>query len=327
MNELTSKQINSLKGLLILIVLADHNDFLRRSVPLIFTGLTFHVIGFFVLYLLALRDKSYTLLSTVKKALNLYKSYLIFLSAGVLLLAVKNSTVPSFDAVLSAIYTGNFFEIKSIAGAGMLWFIPSFVTFMFVALALESRFKLALYLSVSFILCTLCFYEHLLELSIILPAAIIHTCYIASISYLVLFCLNLQNVSSAHWFILFSLVKGYQMIFSVNQEVGSFELSTTTTAGFGLIGIIESVSGVMLVISIVKNLNLKILSYIGIHSLKFYLIHPLVGVGLLVLTNYFFSYRGGLIHFDIMLYMLTLAITWLLVATIVKLDFVKRIIF
>ncbi len=327
MSELTSRQINSLKALLILIVIADHNDFLRKSIPSVFTGLTFHVVGFFVLYLLAMRDKSYSLLSTARKALNLYKSYLIFFCAGVFTLALKSSNIPSPETISIALYTGNFFDIKSVAGAGMLWFIPSFVTFMFITLALARRIKLAYSISVIFMLCTLVFYQQFLEYSRFIPAAIIHTCYIGSIAYLVLFCLKFQNVTIGYWFIVFSLAKSCQIMFSLNQELGSFELNLTPSAGFGGIGIIESVSGVMCIILLVTKIKFDIFNYIGVHSLKFYLIHPFVGVALLLVTKAFLSYQGGFLPLDILLYVLTCVVTWLLVMLTVKLDFVRRIIF
>jgi len=117
-----------IKGILIVVVAADHNDWFRQLAPNLFEPLTFHVLGFFLLaFTFGTKEWSLTYIS------NRIARYMIpywwALSATTLaFFLMYRSHASASDSLLAwglAMLIGNAPFTKSASGLLMLWFLPA----------------------------------------------------------------------------------------------------------------------------------------------------------------------------------------------------------
>lgn len=120
---LLSRNADRVKAILIIVVVADHNDWLRSFFPSFFEPLTFHVLGFF---LLSFSFSTKTWSSNF--ALDRIARYLIpfwwVLTASALAFNLTYKFEDSFLKWVLAALIGNSPFVKSSSGLMMLWFLP-----------------------------------------------------------------------------------------------------------------------------------------------------------------------------------------------------------
>jgi len=127
LTDLVSAHSNRIKGILIILVASDHNDWFRELLPDLFKPLTFHVLGFFFL--------AFTFGSKVLSGrflLDRAARYLVpfwwVLTIASLLFSIV--VLPNADptarlvAWLLAMFFGNAPFVRTSSGMLMLWFLP-----------------------------------------------------------------------------------------------------------------------------------------------------------------------------------------------------------
>lgn len=127
---------NFIKGILILFVIADHNDFIRALFPREFRPLTLHVLAFFFLafpsYMERVPDRAFYADRVVRYGV----PFLFFYSGYALLNLLLNARhgLPVFQEaglnLIAGALIGSFDLVKKGTGAGFLWFLPSFLGFV-----------------------------------------------------------------------------------------------------------------------------------------------------------------------------------------------------
>lgn len=117
-----------IKGVLIIVVAADHNDWFRQLAPNLFEPLTFHVLGFFLLAF-TFGTKEWSLNFIADRIARYLIPYWWALSATTLaffLMYHGHSTASdSLSAWWLAMLIGNAPFTKSASGLLMLWFLPA----------------------------------------------------------------------------------------------------------------------------------------------------------------------------------------------------------
>lgn len=135
MPRLSSAEADWLKGLLILLVVADHNDYLRSDFANWFRPLTVHVVGFFLL------NFHGSFFSTTplprfagERCIRYLWPFLLFFtlySLGAAL--VLSDQKSSFATYIVGVITGSFIATKEGGGGAFMWFLPALFGFALVA--------------------------------------------------------------------------------------------------------------------------------------------------------------------------------------------------
>lgn len=327
------KEINQnlFKGLLILLVIADHNDFLRTAIPNFFIGLSFHVIGFFFIYYLNAVYKNFTIESTLKKSLRLYKTYLIFLLLAALIL--KHEELINYTKFISelvhTVRTGNFVEIKNFSGVGMLWFIPSFVTFMLMSQLLIKMnsilIRLISFVGFFVILATNEIISVNINMNILALFPTIYIFFLCNIIYISITHLKISRNKLFLLIIIYIILKYLQIKYNLNQEIGTFSFASKDFFK-NLISSFESITGVLLVIELSKGRYFTMIEYIGKNSLKFYIFHPFIGFIFFQIFQRF-HYSGGNLLTDILIYIAIVITTAIFVEILNRIKKIETIFF
>lgn len=128
-----------IKGILILLVIADHNDFIRTLFKSEFKPLTLHVLGFFFLAAHYTMQGGMQRASLADKAVRYGVPFLLFYAAYSLMYHVLGMaaggaalTDLAVDVVAGAAI-GSFVLVKQGAGTAFLWFLPAFFGFVLLA--------------------------------------------------------------------------------------------------------------------------------------------------------------------------------------------------
>jgi hypothetical protein len=122
-----SRVANRLKGLLILLVVLDHNDWFRQLAPQVFGPLTFHVIGFFFLAF-SFSEKPLTLdfiaSRTVRYLVPFWWALTLTSMATSVILKSDISVLWAIENFLASALVGSASLVKTSSGLYMLWFLP-----------------------------------------------------------------------------------------------------------------------------------------------------------------------------------------------------------
>lgn len=122
------RNADRIKGALIVIVAADHNDWFRLLVPSLFEPLTFHVLGFFLLAF-SFGAKTWSFRFLADRVARYLVPYWWALTAASLafFLIFRGNASPNDSLVAWALAAiiGNAPFVKAASGLLMLWFLPS----------------------------------------------------------------------------------------------------------------------------------------------------------------------------------------------------------
>ena len=124
---LVSRNAERIKAILILVVVADHNDWLRQFSPALFDPLTFHVLGFFLLSF-TFGEKIWCYRFVLDRAVRYLIPFFWVLTASSLAFGFmyksKIGFIGHFENWLLAALIGNAPFVKASSGLMMLWFMP-----------------------------------------------------------------------------------------------------------------------------------------------------------------------------------------------------------
>jgi hypothetical protein len=271
------------KAYLILLVIIDHNNFSRDFIGPFLDGFTFHVVGFFSLYYMNKYDQkqNYTGL-ILKQVVRYLYPYILFVITLSIAIYVKESPdlVLHVSVTLKALYSGNYLFLKQSTHMYLLWFLPVFVSFVFLDRLYkgysEGYPKLLFFLLFILFVCVPFIPNNM---RITMPMGILTAFYILFLAVIIKF-LYINYISNLKIKIrvlgllfVFILIKLLQIKLNFSQEIGFLQVSTITEPLGFVINSLESIIGVLLVYAI-SSIPLKgFLNDVGKYSLQIYLFH------------------------------------------------------
>lgn len=286
---LSSSQQNWIKGILILLVIADHNNYFRLISEDVFRPFTVHVTGFFVLAFSGAFNSKTSLKQFAFERLVRYGwPFIIFYSfyaLGSKLTGASSITPLSYSIGL---LIGSFELVKQGCGGAFMWFLPALLGFSLVVKVLAS----ASYRSLGFILLvSFLFHVFIAYLPGIFktyfPLGLGIAIYLIPIVVAFYFLQNIryfQTLSASASGILFfggTALLSYIVLVNgrINIEVGA--LSAPPLERYGLIAanFITNLCALIFIWALAlkaadkRGIN-SALSSVGAHSLSIYLLHP-----------------------------------------------------
>jgi len=284
LGDLLWKHSNAVKGILVLIVVMDHNEWLRSVAPDLFKPLTFHVLGFFLLAF-AIPPKGLSLDFIRDRVIRYMVPFWWMLAIYAALFAVlvgrHEAGLERWVAWLMAALIGNAPYVKASAGTLILWFLPALLGLnLFIAgfdsvssrvgkslaVGVAAAFHLAVPLiSMAWLM------RVPLGVGIVLHVFILGLVWRAMLSW---------RMAGWVWLLLglsFLLSYGILAARSQNIEIATLDLVSPLKPGLFLLQDVAGVAGVAMVVLLACWAGgLKWLNALGQQSLLVYLIHPLL---------------------------------------------------
>ena len=322
--------LNFLKGLLIILVIVDHNEFSRDLFPAFLLGMTFHVVGFMTIPFL----KPAPALSTAY-VFRLYWPFLLVTCAMWALVTVLDHAplMERLGTLGLALYSGNADLLKTATRMGLLWFLPSFITLVVlrnligrcgpagraVALAL----LLAAHLVIGAVARTI---------QDLMPMGLLPALYIVPLGYagawLQRRVFEPMRVPLATLLALavFAALKIVQMRMGLDNEVGFSAVADYRHPQALLVNDLEAVSGTLMLFQFSRWKFEGVIAACGHDSMQIYLFHAFVALGLYEALLRLAPQAGSLVLFAVSVAataLLTLALARLVMRTAI----LKRLIF
>ena len=324
---------NVLKGLLIILVILDHNDFARSVMPGFLRGLSFHVVGFMALPFLRDSMRPFTA-QFVQYAFRLY--YPFALVTCVLALAayfVKDVPAPNhIQATLLALYSGNWKVLDQVTGMGLLWFLPSLVSLLFLRALVESlpRFAGAALLALA---CVAHFFVGFIKppAQAFFPMGLLPALYVLPLAYLIALVHKRALERIPTWLAVlltvgvFAAVKLVQMRMNFTNEIGFLQVASHTRPLRMLFNDLEAVTGSLMLFQVARCLRWSLAEKCGQFSMQVYLVHAFIAAALFraaLLLPPINSPLAFLISLG-----LTIVISVVLVTFVLRFSVVRRFVF
>lgn len=273
---------NVVKGLLVLLVVVDHNDFSRSIFPGFLYGFSFHVVGFMTLPFLRpapAPDRQFG-----QYLFRLYYPFLVMASALALVVALLAPVSPlqQFEHWALALYSGNSAVVKQATHMAMLWFLPSFVALVALRTLLDHIGRAGRLLAIL----ALCAIHPLIgvnpdAIENYLPLGLLPALYMVPLALVAawghLRLLKLPRVAGlALTLLVYALVKSLQMAAHLYYEVGFAIVADYTQPYALLLNDLESVTGVWMVFQLGRFSLGALIETAGKYSLQVYLFHAFV---------------------------------------------------
>jgi hypothetical protein len=124
------------KGILIILVVIDHNEYLRKIGSDLFSPLYIHVAGFFIIaYMATIKNTESFFDFTIKRFKRYGLAFLCFYIIYSVLAVVSRKIGPVdiywvFDVWLRGLAIGSFRAVKNGCGAAFMWFLPALFGFV-----------------------------------------------------------------------------------------------------------------------------------------------------------------------------------------------------
>ena len=279
---------NIAKGLLILLVIIDHNDFSRDVIPGFLRGLSFHVVAFMALPFVR-TPRELTAEVVGKHFFRLYYPFLVFtcvVAAGYWL----SSGRPFIDALanlLHALYSANAASLKTATNMALLWFLPSFFALLLIKGVIERASQsLRAFLVATVLVCHPLIGASSVSVQHYLPLGVLPAIYVVPLVYAIAFLQSkvfdpLPRKSALFVSaLLFVIVKHAQMQMGLSQEVGFGLVSDYRDPLALVLNDLESISGTLLVFQMSRFRLGNIVERAGRYSLQVYLFHAFIGAAL-----------------------------------------------
>ena len=273
---------NVVKGILVLLVVIDHNDFSRSVFPGFLYGLSFHVVGFMTLPFLRpapAPDRAFG-----QYLFRLYFPFVVLASALALAVALLVPVSPLLQVERWALmlYSGNSAIIKQVTHMAMLWFLPSFVALVALRTGLEHIGRIGKILAIA----ALCAIHPLIgvapdRIENFLPLGLLPALYMVPLALVAAWgharLLRLPRFAGlALTLAVYTLVKLAQMSAHLYYEVG-FAIVADYTQPFALlVNDLESITGVWMVFQLGRFSLGSLVETAGKYSLQVYLFHAFV---------------------------------------------------
>lgn len=277
-----------LKGILIILVIIDHNEYSRKLFPALLAGLSFHVVGFMTIPFLrpAMRFWSRDF------GQYLFRLYYPFalLTCAMALLVMSIDHLPAGQHLRDTavvLYSGNSDALKHVTQMGLLWFLPSFISLLILRTAIEGLGTAGKIASLGLIAAAHPF------LGLVpaaawnyLPLGILPALYVLPLAYggawLHQRVLAPARASSAVLAsgLVFLIVKVLQVRLGLSNEVGFLQVADYRDPLALMINDLEAVSGTLMLFQLARCLDLGLLAQAGRFSMQIYLIHAFIALAL-----------------------------------------------
>lgn len=149
-----------IRGVLIIFVVIDHNEYLRTLSNVFFDPLFFHVIGFFALSFCSIKGNDSGVSNFIWSRLRRYGTpfiaFYILYSIGLILIHSRSGDVIKF--IFSdwsiGIFIGSYDYVKQGCGGAFMWFLPALIGFSaLVRVGLDLKIRIALLFLSAIIYC------------------------------------------------------------------------------------------------------------------------------------------------------------------------------
>lgn len=280
--------LNFLKGLLIILVIADHNEFTRALFPEFFRGLTFHVVGFMTIPFLRPPMR----VASAQFAAYAFRLYYPFLLAACALWLVVTLTEAAplaerLGLLAAVLYSGNADLLKRVLHMGLLWFLPSFLALVTLRNLIDtSAVRVRQAALVLLLVAHVWIGMAAPAIEDFLPLGVLPALYMIPLAYagVALHRKLFEPLGAARALVLATLafvaVKALQMHLHLNNEVGFAQVADVRNLGALLVNDLEAVTGTLMLFQAAR-LNLAgLVAACGKVSLQIYLFHAFVALAL-----------------------------------------------
>ncbi|WP_420106637.1 acyltransferase family protein [Herbaspirillum huttiense] len=274
---------NLLKGIFILLVIMDHNDFARSVIRGFLQGFGFHVMGFMMIPFL--RQAGPLDRRFMQYLFRLYYPFLLIATVMSVIVAFV-TPVPALTQAgrwALALYSGNADIMKEATHMALLWFLPSFIALIVLRTCLENAAPwgktagvLAAWLVHPFI------GSMAPAIQDYMPLGLLPALYVLPLAYLGIFLHRtyFQGLGTANALvqstILFILVKACQMYFGYSNEIGFAAVAGADDWPALLCNDAEAVTGVLMVFQASRLPLGRLIEAFGQYSMQVYLLHAFV---------------------------------------------------
>ena len=278
--EVKKVNFDVVKAVLIMMVVLDHNNYVREYFYGFFLTLNFHVIGFLVLPFLRQPQRI-----SVDYFLNRFARYYIpFLTFYFIAFIIYNYFVNSspgniFDFLLAA-YSGDPRLLKEVAGFTMLWFLPTLFGVVILLAFLESvpvKLKMVIMAALAVSHGLIGMVEKTFLVYLPFGASVVIYIFLLGALFRKLYC-YVDRI----WFLLLSVIvfigSSYLLlVWGVPVEVGKTQVANCLDIKQLIFQAITGLFGVLSVVAASSWMSgMKSLTLIGRHSLLIYLVHPFI---------------------------------------------------
>jgi len=282
---------NLLKGMFILLVIVDHNDFARSIIPGFLKGFAFHVMGFMMIPFL--RPAGPLDRRFMQYLFRLYYPFLLITTIMSVIVAFI-TPVPALVQAgrwALALYSGNSDILKETTHMALLWFLPSFIALIVLRTCLENVF---LWLKIAGLLMAWFIHPFIGNMAPAtqdyLPLGLLPALYVLPLAYLGIFVHRtyFQKLGTANALIqsilLFVVVKAIQMHFGYTNEIGFAAVAGANDWPAMLCNDAEAVSGVLMLFQASRLQSGRLIESFGQYSLQVYLLHAFIAFAVYRLT-------------------------------------------
>ena len=272
------------KGIFMLLVVADHNDWFRQLAPHLFAPLTFHVLGFFFLTF-SFGSKAWSGRFVADRVARYLVPFWWALAGASLVFGVlyRGGSSP-FERVsyfLQAALMGNANDVKASSGLLMLWFLPCLfgltclLAFYDSLASLVAR-RVALFLAVS---------AHVLSPFFVGAWMLRIPFGLAVAADMFVLGLILRQLLKQRWHRYWSVIALVGLIASYGAlvylrthiEIGTLEITELRNSWLLLLHDVSVLSAMLVVIAAAEYISvMHWLEGVGKNSLLVYLMHPIV---------------------------------------------------
>ena len=277
---------NIAKGLLILLVIVDHNNFSRGVFPGFLEGFAFHVMGFMTLPFLrpALPlDRHFG-----QYLFRLYHPFFVMVTGLALIVAVIDH-VPALAQLrlwALSLYSGNADVLKQTTHMYMLWYLPSFVALVALRTGIEHVGAVGKTLALV-LLCALHpaigpvadAIQDFLPLGLLPALYVVPLAYLAALVHGSLLMRLPRTAALAASAAVYVAIKTLQMRAGLHNEVGFAEVAGYDKPLALLLNDLEAVTGVWMVFQLARFDLGRFVETAGKYSLQMYLFHAFVAAG------------------------------------------------
>jgi fucose 4-O-acetylase-like acetyltransferase len=276
--------LNALKGILILLVILDHNDFSRSLMAGFLYGFGFHVVGFMTIPFLKpapALDRNFG-----NYVFRQYWPFFVVVSLTALAVLVTTQ-VPAWTQLRLwglSLYSGNSAVLKETTHMALLWFLPSFISMVAVRAAIEhagTAGKAAIAL-----LCVAHLFIGAYAGSIqdYLPLGLLPALYVIPLGYLGVWVHRrlLGRIPAVFALLLavaiYAAVKHLQMRAHFYNEVGFAEVADYRHPFALLVNDLEAVTGVLMLFQLCRLRIAAVFDAFGRYSMQIYLFHAFIAL-------------------------------------------------
>jgi fucose 4-O-acetylase-like acetyltransferase len=277
--------LNALKGILILLVIVDHNDFSRLLIDGFLYGFGFHVVGFMTIPFLkpaAALDKEFAAYAFRQY----YPFFLVATLMAILVTFVRHAgPAGQLHAWAIAVYSGNAAALKRATDMSLLWFLPSFISLVALRTLIENMGKVGKPLAIG-VLCVAHLFigavAHAVQDDV--PLGLLPALYMIPLAWLGVWLHRtvFERLRAAGALMLaiavFVPVKYLQMRGHLYNEVGFAEVADYTRPAALLLNDLECVTGVLMLFQLCRLPLGRLIEQFGRYSIQVYLFHAFIAL-------------------------------------------------